>query len=84
MNEDRVQGKIEDLKGRAKRQAGEWTGDTKAVVEGAAQQVKGKVQHGFGKAKDKVKEAASAVSNRAKESQAKAAEGVRTNKGKVA
>jgi uncharacterized protein YjbJ (UPF0337 family) len=52
MDKDRVEGKIEDVKGRVKRQVGEWTGDEKAQSEGAAQQVKGKIQNAWGKAKD--------------------------------
>lgn len=52
MNKDRVEGKIEDIKGRVKRQVGEWVGDDKAQSEGAAQQVKGKIQNAWGKAKD--------------------------------
>ena len=35
-----------------KRQVGEWTGDTNAQVEGAAQQVKGKAQKAWGNVKD--------------------------------
>ena len=42
MDKDRVKGTLDDAAGRVKRQAGEWTGDTKAQVEGAAQQIKGK------------------------------------------
>ncbi len=52
MDKDRVEGKIEDVKGRIKRQVGEWTGDEKTQAEGAAQQVKGKIQNAWGKAKD--------------------------------
>jgi uncharacterized protein YjbJ (UPF0337 family) len=52
MDKDRVEGKIEDVKGRAKRQVGEWTGDEKTQAEGAAEQVKGKIQNAWGKAKD--------------------------------
>ncbi len=52
MDKDRVEGKVEDIKGRVKRQVGEWTGDEKAQSEGAAQQVKGKIQNAWGKAKD--------------------------------
>ena len=44
MNKDNVKGTIDDAAGRAKRQVGEWTGDTKTQVDGAAQQVKGKVE----------------------------------------
>ena len=52
MNKDRVEGKAKDIAGRIERQAGEWTGDPKKQVKGAAKQVEGKVQNIFGKAKD--------------------------------
>jgi uncharacterized protein YjbJ (UPF0337 family) len=52
MDKDRVEGKIEDVKGRVKRQVGEWTGDEQTQAEGAAEQVKGKIQNAWGKAKD--------------------------------
>jgi uncharacterized protein YjbJ (UPF0337 family) len=52
MDKDRVKGAIDDTAGRAKRQVGEWTGDTKTQVEGAAQQVKGKAEKAWGNAKD--------------------------------
>jgi len=52
MNKDRIKGKMDDAAGRAKRQVGEWTGDTEAQAEGAAQQVKGKAQNAWGKVKD--------------------------------
>jgi uncharacterized protein YjbJ (UPF0337 family) len=44
MDKDRVKVTIDDSVGRAKRQVGEWTGDTKTQAEGAAQQVKGKAE----------------------------------------
>jgi uncharacterized protein YjbJ (UPF0337 family) len=44
MDKDKVKGAIDDAAGRVKRQVGEWTGDTSAQAEGAAQQVKGKVE----------------------------------------
>jgi len=52
MDKDKVKGTIDDAAGRAKRQVGEWTGDTGAQVEGAAQQVKGKVEKAWGNVKD--------------------------------
>ena len=52
MNKDNVKGTIDDAAGRAKRQVGEWTGDTKTQAEGAAQQVKGKVEKAWGNLKD--------------------------------
>jgi uncharacterized protein YjbJ (UPF0337 family) len=52
MDKDRVEGKIEDVKGLVKRKVGEWTGDEETQAEGAAEQVKGKIQNAWGKAKD--------------------------------
>lgn len=52
MDKDRVKGTVDDAAGRIKRQVGEWTGDTGAQVEGAAQQVKGKVEKAWGNVKD--------------------------------
>jgi uncharacterized protein YjbJ (UPF0337 family) len=59
MDKDRVKGAINDAAGRAKRQVGEWTGDTKAEVEGAAQQIKGKAQKAVGAVKDAARDAKS-------------------------
>lgn len=52
MDKDRAKGAIDDAAGRAKRQVGEWTGDSSAQVEGAAQQVKGKAEKAWGNVKD--------------------------------
>jgi uncharacterized protein YjbJ (UPF0337 family) len=52
MNNDRVKGTIDDAAGRAKRQVGEWTGDSKTQAEGAAQQVKGKAEKVVGSVRD--------------------------------
>jgi uncharacterized protein YjbJ (UPF0337 family) len=57
MDKDTVKGTIDDAAGRAKRQVGEWTGDTKTQVEGAAQQVKGKIEKAIGNIKDSAREA---------------------------
>jgi len=35
---------IDDAAGRAKRQVGEWTGDTDAQIEGTAQQIRGNTE----------------------------------------
>jgi len=56
MNKDRVEGKVKDITGRVERQAGEWTNDPKAQVNGAAKQAEGKVQNAWGKAKDAAKQ----------------------------
>ncbi len=52
MNKDQVKGTVDDAAGRAKRQVGEWTGDTGTQVDGAAQQVKGKVEKAWGNVKE--------------------------------
>ena len=57
MDKDRVKGTIDDAAGRAKRQIGEWTGDTGTQAEGAAQQVKGKVEKAWGNVKDAARDA---------------------------
>ncbi len=54
MNKDNVKGAIDDAAGRAKRQAGEWTGDVNKQMDGAAQQVRGKVEKAVGNLKDAV------------------------------
>lgn len=55
MDKDRVEGKLKDIAGRARRPAGEWTGDTETQANGAAKQAEGKIQNALGKAKDRVK-----------------------------
>jgi uncharacterized protein YjbJ (UPF0337 family) len=52
MNKDTVKGTVDDAAGRAKRQVGEWTGDSKTQAEGAAQQIKGKAEKAWGNVKD--------------------------------
>ena len=52
MDKDRIEGKMDDVKGRVKRQVGEWTGDTETQAEGLGDQIKGKAQNAFGKVKD--------------------------------
>jgi uncharacterized protein YjbJ (UPF0337 family) len=58
MDNDRIKGKVDDVAGRVKRQAGEWTGDKDLEAEGAGDQVKGKVQNTFGKVKDAARDVA--------------------------
>ena len=52
MDKDRIKGKMNDVKGRVERQAGEWAGDKDAQAKGAMDQAKGKAQNAFGKMKD--------------------------------
>lgn len=58
MDKDRIEGKVEDVKGRVKRQVGEWTDSPELQAEGTMDQAKGKVQNAFGKAKDAVRDIA--------------------------
>ncbi|MGH9600020.1 MAG: CsbD family protein [Terracidiphilus sp.] len=48
---------VDQIAGRTKRQAAEWTGDTGAQIEGGLQELKGGVQKTWGEAKDAVREA---------------------------
>lgn len=57
MDKDRIKGKVEDMAGRAERQAGEWTGDKKAQTEGMKHQVKGKARNAMGQVKDAARDA---------------------------
>lgn len=58
MNKDNLKGSMDDAAGRAKRQVGEWTGDSETQADGAAQQVKGKVEKAIGNVKDAVHDSA--------------------------
>ena len=57
MDKDQVKGTLDDAAGRVKRQVGEWTGDTRTQADGAAQQVKGKVEKAWGNTKEAVRNA---------------------------
>ena len=52
MDKNRVKGTIDEVVGGAKRQVGKLTGNTGTQVEGAVQQLKGKVENAWGNAKD--------------------------------
>lgn len=61
MNNDNVKGSMDDAAGRMKRQVGEWTGDNEAQADGAAQQVKGKVEKAWGNVKDAARDAGDSI-----------------------
>jgi uncharacterized protein YjbJ (UPF0337 family) len=65
MDKDRIEGKLEDVKGRVKRQAGEWTGDKELQGEGAMDQAKGKAKDAFGKVKDAGRDAIDRMKDKA-------------------
>lgn len=52
VDKNRIKGKMDEIVGRAKRQAGEWTGDTAAQSEGAMDEIKGRAENTWGKVKD--------------------------------
>jgi uncharacterized protein YjbJ (UPF0337 family) len=52
MDKDRIEGSVEQAKGKVKEVAGKVTGDSKTEAEGKADQVKGKVQNTIGGIKD--------------------------------
>jgi uncharacterized protein YjbJ (UPF0337 family) len=56
MNKDRIQGSVEQAKGKVKEVAGKATGDAKLESEGKAQKIAGKIQNAVGGFKDALKE----------------------------
>ena len=48
MNKDRIEGSVEQAKGKIKEVAGKVTGDSKLETEGKVQQIAGKVQNAVG------------------------------------
>ena len=52
MDNDRIKGKLDDIKGDIKSKIGEATGDRELQGEGIVDKAKGKVQNAFGKLKD--------------------------------
>jgi len=70
VDKDRLKGAINEVAGRAKRQVGEWTGDTGAQVEGLAQEVKGKAQKTWGGVKETVRAARNEIRRNRQQSKA--------------
>ena len=56
MDKNRIKGKMDEIAGRAKRQAGEWTGDTQAQGEGTVDEIKGRAENAWGKVKDSTRD----------------------------
>lgn len=61
MNKDQVKGRVEQTTGKVKEAAGKLVGNDRLRTEGAADQLKGKVQAGYGDAKENVKDKAKKV-----------------------
>ena len=51
-DKQRVKGTLNEIAGRARRQVGEWTGDTGTQAKGLAQERKGKAQQAWCTVKD--------------------------------
>ncbi len=64
MNKDQVKGRVEQSSGKVKELAGKLVGNDKLRTDGAAEQVKGKVQAGYGDAKENAKDLAKKVINK--------------------
>ena len=58
MNKDQVKGRVEHAKGSVKEAAGKAVGNPKLEGEGKVDKAAGKVQAGYGDAKEHVKDAA--------------------------
>jgi uncharacterized protein YjbJ (UPF0337 family) len=56
MDNDRIKGTAKQIKGSVKEIAGDVTGDTSLEIEGKIEKNIGKMQEGYGKAKDKLRE----------------------------
>jgi uncharacterized protein YjbJ (UPF0337 family) len=56
MDKDRIQGSMDQAKGKIKEGVGKMTGDQKTEAEGKVDQAKGKVENAVGSAKDKLRE----------------------------
>ena len=58
MNRDEIKGKADKAKGYVKEETGEILNDPDLEAEGKAERAGGKLREGFGKSKEKVREAA--------------------------
>ncbi len=56
MDKDRIEGSLDQAKGKIKEGVGKATGDSKLETEGKADQFTGKVQNTVGGMKDKMRE----------------------------
>ena len=57
MDEDRIKGAAQNMKGKVKEAAGKVTGDAKLETEGKADQFSGKVRNAVGGIKDSLRDA---------------------------
>ena len=64
MNKDQIKGRVEQTTGKIKEAAGKVVGNDKLKTEGQTDQVKGKVQAGYGDAKENAKDKAKDLINK--------------------
>ena len=67
MNKDEINGKVDNLKGKAKQAWGDATNDAETYDEGVADEAAGNVEEGFGKARRKVGDALHDVAHKIKD-----------------
>jgi uncharacterized protein YjbJ (UPF0337 family) len=67
MNKNELDGKVDQLKGKAKQAWGDATNDPDTYDEGVADEVAGNVEEGFGKARRKVGDAIHDVAHKIKD-----------------
>ena len=68
MNKDRIEGSIDQAKGKAKETVGKATGNAKLEGEGKVDQVAGKAQETYGKGKEAAQDAVKDAADKVKES----------------
>ena len=64
MNKDQIKGRVEQVTGKVKEAAGKVVGNDRLESEGKAERLKGKVQAGYGDAKEDVKDKAKDLINK--------------------
>ena len=55
MDNDRIKGKVNQVKGKFREEVSDVTGDTSGKMKGKFEQAGGKLQQGYGKAKDELR-----------------------------
>ncbi|HWG79869.1 MAG TPA: CsbD family protein [Stellaceae bacterium] len=66
VDNDRFEGKGDQVEGSVKKGAGEVTGNERLQSEGSSQKSKGKIEEGWGKTKDAARDAGDAIKEKLK------------------
>jgi uncharacterized protein YjbJ (UPF0337 family) len=67
---DEIKGEATDIRGRVKRQVGEWSGDRGEQLEGMKEQAEGKAQKAAGRTKAKAEEITEDLKSKARRKRA--------------